>query len=407
MPTRLTTGATDFDAEREDIAQRQKFADLLREQAIQVPQTQMAGNRAIPLSWAQGLAQAVKGGASGYIRDRAKMDQTALAEKRAQALSTALGGMPQPTQQTSVQSTDQQGTGSFDMNGMAGPPVQTQTVSPTMQQNAAWLGSLGKIGPDAVAIGTHALGFQEKKDAAAAAQAQAQALQSNLLADRAMGRDQAEQTRRDLAADADRRARELAQMNIDSRHDLKTMIAGNQPVTSVTIQDPKDPNGTLVIDGRSGKVFGKGPKLTDAGKLENKRSFNMQGLGATIQEADDLLTGKSGKDLPTGSTIGNMVDTAAGVFGASPAGAKEAETLKAIGGALVSKMPRMEGPQSDKDVALYKEMAGRIADATVPRDRRLAALEKVKELWGKYERPSVSTTPGAPSVPGQPRVVDW
>jgi hypothetical protein len=170
-------------------------------------------------------------------------------------------------------------------------------------------------------------------------------------------------------------------------------IAGNivnvqnpQPVTPVTIQDPDDPNGTIVIDGRTKERLGKGPKLTDAGKLENKRAFNMQGIGATIKEAEDLLTGASGQALPTGSGIGAAYDTVAGVFGASPEGAKEAQSLKAIGGALVSKMPRMEGPQSDKDVALYKEMAGVVGDATIPRARRVAALEKVKDLWAKYEK---------------------
>lgn len=159
-----------------------------------------------------------------------------------------------------------------------------------------------------------------------------------------------------------------------------------QPVTPVTIQDPNDPNGTIVIDGRTKAVLGKGPKLTDAGKLDNKRAFNMQGIGATIKEAEDLLTGDSGQALPTGSGVGTAVDYVAGVFGASPSGAKEAQSLKAIGGALVSKMPRMEGPQSDKDVALYKEMAGVVGDSTIPRERRIAALGKVKELWAKYEK---------------------
>jgi hypothetical protein len=60
--------------------------------------------------------------------------------------------------------------------------------------------------------------------------------------------------------------------------------------------------------------------------------------------------------------------------------------MRALGGALVAKMPRMEGPQSDKDVALYRESAGRIGDSTIPIARRKAALETVKELWTKYER---------------------
>lgn len=184
--------------------------------------------------------------------------------------------------------------------------------------------------------------------------------------------------RRESYDNAIRKASETAKQIVN--------VQNPQPVSPVTIQDPNDPNGTVVIDGRTKAVLGKGPKLTDAGKLDNKRAFNMQGIGATIQEAQDLLTGASGQALPTGSGVGAAYDSVAGVFGASPEGAKEAQSLKAIGGALVSKMPRMEGPQSDKDVALYKEMAGVIGDATIPRVRRVAALDKVKDLWAKYEK---------------------
>jgi hypothetical protein len=162
------------------------------------------------------------------------------------------------------------------------------------------------------------------------------------------------------------------------------VINQEAPVTPVTIADPNDQNKTIIIDGRTGKKLGNGPKATELGKLENTRAFGMQGLGGTIAEAERILTGGTG-NLPTGSTIGNIVDTAAGVFGVSPSGAREADQLKALGGALTSKMPRMQGPQSDKDVLLYKEMAGRVGDPTLPRERRIAALDIVKQLWAKYE----------------------
>lgn len=199
--------------------------------------------------------------------------------------------------------------------------------------------------------------------------------------------------------------KEIAKGDVDKPASM--VVHNPPPITAVTIQDPDNPNGTIVIDGRTRQVLGKGPKLTDTGKMEGKRQFNMQGIGATIQEAEDLLTGKGGKALPTGSGVGTVVDAVAGFVGASPTGAKEAQTLKAVGGALVSKMPRMEGPQSDKDVALYKEMAGVVGDSTVPRERRIAALDKVKELWAKYERinPDAFSDRRAPAAPGA--VVDF
>jgi hypothetical protein len=53
-------------------------------------------------------------------------------------------------------------------------------------------------------------------------------------------------------------------------------------------------------------------------------------------------------------------------------------------GALVSKMPKMSGPQSDKDVLLYREMAGQVGDSTIPVARRQAAAAEVRRLNEKY-----------------------
>lgn len=191
------------------------------------------------------------------------------------------------------------------------------------------------------------------------------------------------------------------------------VIHQEAPVTPVTIQDPQDPNKTIIVDGRTGKTIGKGPKLTDSGKLENKRQFNMQGLGKTIQEAENLLNGVVVEDgvtrqvpKPTGSGIGTVVDYAGGLFGMNPSGSVQAQQMKAIGGALTSKMPRMEGPQSDKDVALYKEMAAMVGDSTVPIERRKAALQTVKDLWSKYERLNPEAFEKSDANPNV-RVVDW
>lgn len=188
-------------------------------------------------------------------------------------------------------------------------------------------------------------------------------------------------------------------------------IVNPAPVTPVTLQDPNNPNETIVIDGRTRQVLGKGPKLTDTGKLEQKRQFNMQGIGATIQSAENILNGKNGDPLPTGSGFGTAVDYAASLVGVSPSGASQADQLRALGGALTAKMPRMEGPQSDKDVALYREMAARVGDSMLPIKRRKEALETVKELWAKYERLNPDAFAGAapttpPTAGGVPAGVD-
>jgi len=148
-------------------------------------------------------------------------------------------------------------------------------------------------------------------------------------------------------------------------------------------------------------------------ELENKSEFNARGFNAAVQEARNILSGTAGKNpdgtpavspLPTGSGIGAGLDWVASLAGSAPKGAAEADKLRVIGGILTSKVPRMEGPQSNVDVQLYRETAGQVGDATLPRSRRLAALDTVERLLAKYEKfnrdePQIGV-PG--SVPLQP-----
>jgi hypothetical protein len=119
-------------------------------------------------------------------------------------------------------------------------------------------------------------------------------------------------------------------------------------------------------------------------EMQNKRQFNMSGLNSTIDKAEALLTGKGGT-LPTASGVGQLQDWAGSLVGVAPKGAAQADQLRSIAGTLTAKMPRMEGPQSDKDVQLYREMAGDVGNAGLPISRRLAALKTVRELYAKYE----------------------
>lgn len=112
--------------------------------------------------------------------------------------------------------------------------------------------------------------------------------------------------------------------------------------------------------------------------------------GYALDDQGNVMKDSSGKPvkapLPTASYLGAAQDVAGQIVGKAPAGAAQADQLAIIGGKLVSKVPRMEGPQSDRDVVLYKEMAGKIGDNTIPISRRLAALQEVKRLTAKYEK---------------------
>jgi len=106
---------------------------------------------------------------------------------------------------------------------------------------------------------------------------------------------------------------------------------------------------------------------------------------ANYAENKDILNQvKNLLDTATGSGLGAVRDIGAGLVGISTEGAKAAGSLKILAAKLTMQIPRMEGPQSDKDTALYKEAAGNLADSTLPVEIRKSALATMAELNEKY-----------------------
>ena len=112
--------------------------------------------------------------------------------------------------------------------------------------------------------------------------------------------------------------------------------------------------------------------------------------------AASSAAGGSSEVFPSGA--GAMADDAMAFFGKSTKGADSAQALKALGANLIMQMPRMEGPQSDRDVQLYKEMAGQIADPWIPKARKMAALQTIKGIQGRYIEQSAPQQQIAPTA---------
>lgn len=167
--------------------------------------------------------------------------------------------------------------------------------------------------------------------------------------------------------------------------DKGTSVNVAAPVTPVTIQDPKNPDATIIVDGRTNKVIGVGPKLTQTGTANIKKQAAMEGLASDLKTAEDLLTGVATGSKPTSSGAGAAYDYAASLIGVAPEGSAEADELKVVAGRLVQKVPRFEGPQSDRDVQLYKESAADAGNSKIPIARRLAAVRRMKMLYEGYE----------------------
>lgn len=171
------------------------------------------------------------------------------------------------------------------------------------------------------------------------------------------------------------------------------------------------PDGTAdpFIDPKTGQQatsLGDGSGNKNSPQQETKRAQNVLSL---TQQAEQILS--SGK--ATGSGIGSLLDTGASWFGVSTEGAQGTAQLSTIAGQLVSNMPKMEGPQSDKDVQMYKQMAGDLSNASLPVATRMAALRQMQALNEKYLNngtggyPAASAPPesiAAPKTPsGKPR----
>ena len=86
---------------------------------------------------------------------------------------------------------------------------------------------------------------------------------------------------------------------------------------------------------------------------------------------------------PTGSGIGAGVDSAMGLIGKSTKSSRTATALETTAGWLQNNVPRMEGPQSNADTVLYRQMAGQIGDRTVPVENRIEALKTLQILMNE------------------------
>lgn len=125
---------------------------------------------------------------------------------------------------------------------------------------------------------------------------------------------------------------------------------------------------------QSGGTVQSGPLAEAAAKNQK----NMGKLGDLINQARAILPNA------TASGLGAKRDEAARFFGQSTTNSQNAAKLSAIGGNMLMMMPRMEGPQSDKDVENYKQMTGKIGDPTIPAAERAAAMDAIEEIASRY-----------------------
>lgn len=150
----------------------------------------------------------------------------------------------------------------------------------------------------------------------------------------------------------------------------------------------QDVNGAWV--GLPKEVTGQGPVTPVTTTTSGKREMQARNALDIINEAKSLI------DKGTGSYVGAGVDLLGKAVGVGTPGAVAGGQLKALEGALMMAQPRMEGPQSDKDVQLYRQMSAQLGDPTVPPAIKKAALGTIESLHKKYAGGQQAPMQGGP-----------
>lgn len=150
-------------------------------------------------------------------------------------------------------------------------------------------------------------------------------------------------------------------------------------------------DGSVDVIGKAQPKDGTGANSTVIKQQEE--SQRTQRVSTVLNEIEKILP------RATNSLVGTGVDYVAGAVGHSTEGAQATAQLKSLGGQLIALMPKMSGPQSDKDVQMYREMAGNLSDPTLPVATRMAALQSIRSLNEKYAAMNGGGYPQASAPP--------
>ncbi|MFL4393556.1 hypothetical protein RJ729_01730 [Acinetobacter pittii] len=187
------------------------------------------------------------------------------------------------------------------------------------------------------------------------------------------------------AATADKNRAQDAQQ-FSQTQQLNEWLAKNKPIGTEMGNDGymyaiyPGGKGVRISDERGTPIQaqpkGAGANSTAAAQNEERQRINR--VNAVLDEIQGILPDA------TASYAGRGIDLLARGVGIATSGDIATGKLGTLGGQLVALMPKMSGPQSDKDVAMYKQMAGQLDDPTVPLEVRQAALETIRSLNNKY-----------------------
>lgn len=171
-------------------------------------------------------------------------------------------------------------------------------------------------------------------------------------------------------------------------------VGGGVPSGGAPMQTPlssveREAAAKAQIAGAEAGAKATATSVADRAAVIQRRGADANSTLVTLDLADPLI------DAATGSLAGAGVDKLASVFGAAPSGAQAIASLQVLQANLMTNMPRMEGPQSDRDVDLYRQAAGQIGDPKIPKEIKKAAVKTIRALQNKYKERAANANGGA------------
>ena len=179
-------------------------------------------------------------------------------------------------------------------------------------------------------------------------------------------------------------ARQMQAINMDkarlNNQLLEAQIRASSQKEMPSMQHVETPNGPMAFNPKTGQYsqISMPGGMPMQSKEQLQRSNDATAVMELTDQASPLL------DKAPGSYLGMAGNFLGRAVGADTDATKAQAQLDVLAGALISKMPKMSGPQSDKDVALYRAMAGNLNDPTLPASAKKAAMATLRGLNEKY-----------------------
>lgn len=380
------------------LAQNQRYADILMQQALQEqPQGQMVSGHYVPPSPVQGIAQLLKAYVGRSVADKIPAQQAAAGQAQLQQIQNMFAP-----------------TGGAGGAGGAGGGQLSSLVPPGMTPQQAAFSMM--ISPDAL---VKALAANTSPTGTAKLLNEAGIPANSPLRQQYINQALEKDVSQVLAPGSTLRGPGGTMLNVPKAAEGQQLQFSPTGVASAFAV----PNAAEItakqmeLESRAKARGEAGYRLQETATGPNQvpelRTVEQIANAATggtpllakpdvkTENAKDILTltDEANKFLGTASSgrLQNIVTGALEVPGISTKASQSDAQLRAIAGQLISKMPRMEGPQSNIDVEMYRQAAGDIANPNIPADTRKAAIVTIRTLNEKYANPNQAQGQNAPT----------